>query len=74
MEQKSVDFIDSYLQWIKSNFSQKRFGDYEEITTPFVDSHNDHIQFYISRTPNGFILTDDGYTLNDLEMCGCDIR
>lgn len=69
----SFDFIESYLNWIRKNSTQVKIGDYEEITTPFVDSHNDHIQFYISRSENGFTLTDDGYTINDLEMCGCDV-
>ena len=71
---ESFDFIENYLSWIRSNSSQKRIGDYEEISTPFVDSHNDHIQFYICRSQNGFTLTDDGYTMSDLEMCGCDIN
>lgn len=71
---ESFDFIENYLSWIRSNSSQKQIGDYQEITTPFVDSHNDQIQFYICRSQNGFILTDDGYTLGDLEMCGCDIK
>lgn len=70
----SFDFIESYLSWIRSKSSQKTIGDFEEITTPFVDSHNDKIQFYVSRSPNGFSLTDDGYTLSDLEMCGCDVK
>ena len=63
----SFDFIENYLSWIRSKSSQKTIGDFEEITTPFVDSHNDKIQFYVSRSPNGFSLTDDGYTLSDLE-------
>ena len=71
---ESFDFIENYLSWIRSNSSQKRIGDYEEITTPFVDSHNDQIQFYICRSQYGFTLTDDGYTMSDLEMCGCDIK
>ena len=62
----SFDFIENYLSWIRSKSSQKTIGDFEEITTPFVDSHNDKIQFYVSRSPNGFSLTDDGYTLSDL--------
>ena len=68
------DFIENYLSWIRSKSSQKTIGDFEEITTPFIDSHNDQIQFYVSRSSNGFTLTDDGYTLSDLEMCGCDIK
>ena len=70
----SFDFIENYLSWIRSKSSQKTIGDFEEITTPFVDSHNDQIQFYVSRSPNGFTLTDDGYIMNDLEMCGCDVK
>ena len=70
----SFDFIENYLSWIRSKSSQKTIGDFEEITTPFVDSHNDQIQFYVSRSTNGFTLTDDGYTMNDLEMCGCDVK
>lgn len=69
-----MDFIQIYLDWIKHNSSQVRVGDYEEITTPFVDSHNDYIQFYITRTKNGYLLTDDGYTISDLEICGCDVK
>ena len=68
------NFINEYLDWIKNNSSQISIGDYSEITTPFVDAHNDHIRFYISKKNGGYILTDDGYTINDLEMCGCDIK
>ena len=68
------NFINEYLDWIKNNSSQISIGDYNEITTPFVDAHNDHIRFYISKKNGGYILSDDGYTINDLEMCGCDIK
>lgn len=71
---KTLDFIQIYLDWIKHNSSQVKVGDYEEITTPFLDSHNDHIQFYVTRTQTGYMLTDDGYTISDLEICGCDVK
>lgn len=71
---KMDDFITKYLEWIKHNSSQTVIGDYSEISTPFVDAHNDQIQFYITRTSNGYMLTDDGYVINDLEMCGCDLK
>lgn len=67
------DFIETYIQWIRRNSAQTSIGEYQEITTPFVDSHNDNIQFYIKKTESGFLLSDDGYTLADLEMNGCDI-
>ena len=72
-EEETFDFIKEYSDWIKDKFSQKSIGEFTEITTPFVDSHNDQIRFYISRTENGYKLTDDGYIINDLIMCGCDV-
>jgi len=71
---KTDDFIAQYLDWIKHNSSQVAIGNYSEITTPFVDAHNDQIRFYISKVNGGYLLTDDGYVINDLEMCGCDIK
>ena len=43
------NFINEYLDWIKNNSSQISIGDYNEITTPFVDAHNDHIRFYMKQ-------------------------
>ena len=67
-------FIDAYLKWLRENSSQKVINGYTEITTPFLDSNNDCIQYYIKEMEDGCILTDDGYTLNDLLMQGCDIK
>ncbi len=42
--------------------------------TPFLDRHNDVIQIYVRVGPDGQVeLTDDGYVLNDLAMCGYDV-
>ena len=75
---ESGDFIDIYLKWLKDNTKTKclktNFGQFTEITTPFLDRHNDYIQLYVQKTGNdNLLLTDGGYTLNDLAMCGCDI-
>jgi len=46
-------------------------GDWNVITTPFLDRHNDHIQIYVSIGSDGkCLLTDDGDTLADLETSG----
>ena len=42
-----------------------------KITTPYLDRHNDYLQIYAKKQDGGFLLTDDGCTLNDLEQCGC---
>lgn len=66
--------IDNYLEWLKNNIKLKKVGNgYSEISTPFLDSHNDEISIYIKKTSNGsYYLTDDGYTINDLEINGLD--
>lgn len=50
----------------------REVGDWVKITTPYLDRHNDHIEVYIVKEPDGYLLTDDGQTLQDLEQCGFD--
>ena len=65
------DLIDRYYGWLKEKTAVRRLQDWTEITTPFVDRHNDMIQIYIRRRGEQIILTDDGNTINDLESSGC---
>ena len=65
-----TDFVTSYLAWLKSQFSCRETSAYTEITTPFLDRHNDQIQIYAVPTVDGWSLTDAGETLSNLEMCG----
>lgn len=67
------DFIDSYVSWLKSKMTTKEFNGYLEITTPFLDRHNDHMQIYVKKDGDKFVLTDDGYTINELALSGVDI-
>ena len=69
------DLIDSYLSWLKQKINYKEINGYYEITTPFVNHINDYIQFYLSRDEKDHIyMTDDGETLNNLEMAGVDLN
>lgn len=65
-----TDFVTSYLAWLKSQFSCRQTDRCTEITTPFLDHHNDQIQIYAVPTVDGWSLTDAGETLSDLEMSG----
>lgn len=65
--------LDEYWIWIKDQTVLRQIGDWIEITTPYLDRHNDHIQIYAKRRNGGFVLTDDGYVLQDLEQSGCKI-
>ena len=47
---------------------------YVEITTPYLDRHNDYTQIYVRRENGGFLLTDGGETIQDLRASGCDLE
>lgn len=65
--------IDRYWIWLKDRTKLREIGDWIEITTPYLDRHNDCLQIYAKRANGGFVLTDDGYILEDLEQSGCRI-
>ena len=72
---ESSDLIDEYVKWIKDNTVLKSIGSgWTEINTPFLDRHNDGIQIYVRKVDGKIEITDDGYTLSDLEICGCELR
>ena len=68
------DLIDRYLLWLKDKTVLREIKDWVEITTPYLDRHNDYLQIYVKRGNNGFILTDDGYTIGDLRQSGCELE
>jgi len=63
-----------YFEWFRNNTAIRGIGaQWVEITTPFLDRHNDHLQIYACRNGNTITLTDDGYTISDLQMSGFDV-
>jgi len=66
--------LDQYLAWLKDRTALRQVKDWIEITTPYLDRHNDYLQIYVKRENNGFILTDDGYTIEDLKRSGCELE
>lgn len=65
--------LNQYWAWLKDKTTLRQIDDWVEITTPYVDRHNDHIQIYARHRDGGFVLTDDGYVLQDIEQSGCKI-
>jgi hypothetical protein len=63
--------LDQYIHWVKDNTKIRKIDDFVEITTPYLDRHNDYLQIYIKRENHNLVLTDDGYIINDLESSGC---
>ena len=66
--------LDDYHDWLKSKTALRQIDQWVEITTPYLDRHNDYVQIYAQRANGGFVLTDDGYTIDDLEQTGCKLE
>ncbi|MBT9168986.1 MAG: hypothetical protein DDT19_02338 [Syntrophomonadaceae bacterium] len=66
--------LDQYLVWLKDKTALRQVKDWIEITTPYLDRHNDYLQIYVKRENSGFLLTDDGYTIEDLRHSGCELE
>lgn len=66
----------SYLSWLRHGVSAIRLDEHiSELTTPFLDRHNDHLQVYAERLgPDQFRLTDDGYIISELKSSGVERR
>jgi hypothetical protein len=65
--------LEEYITWLKDNTKLREVDDSVEITTPYLDRHNDHIQIYAQRKNGGYVLTDDSYTIEDLKLSGCNL-
>jgi hypothetical protein len=69
------ELVIKYVNWLQDNIDIEKIenGKICEVTTPFLDRHNDHLQIYIKREKDQIILTDDGYIISDLRLSGCDL-
>lgn len=65
--------LDQYWAWLRDKTTLRQINAWIEITTPYLDRHNDRLQIYAKRRDGGLVLTDDGYVLQDLEQSGCRI-
>ncbi|MDO8636673.1 MAG: DUF1828 domain-containing protein, partial [Dehalococcoidia bacterium] len=66
--------LDNYTSWLRDKTLLRQVNDWVEITTPYLDRHNDLLQIYAKRSDSGYILTDDGYVIEDLEQSGCKLE
>jgi hypothetical protein len=64
--------LNNYIRWLKDKTIVKQVEtNWVEITTPYLDRHNDCLQIYARKTDRGYELTDDGYIISDLMNSGC---
>lgn len=67
--------LNDYADWIRNEITTARFGEYLQITSPYLDHFNDYVQIYVKMNSDGTIdITDDGYTLNNLAMSGVSLN
>lgn len=66
------DLVKAYIEWLRERIKVENIEGICEITTPFLDRHNDHLRIYVKKSEGGLILTDDGYTISDLKLSGCE--
>jgi hypothetical protein len=57
------NLIGEYVRWLKDKTTLRQINEWIEITTPYLDRHNDYLQIYAQRKNHGFLLTDDGYII-----------
>jgi len=70
MTKSCKNLVNAYIEWLRQNISIKEINGIYEITTPFLDRHNDHLQIYVKKSDGGLILTDNGQTITNLRLSG----
>lgn len=67
--------LNGYRAWLKDKTTLREVnGSWVEITTPYLDRHNDALQIYARQENGAYLLTDDGYTIRGLEASGCNLN
>ncbi|WP_139993655.1 DUF1829 domain-containing protein [Kurthia sp. Dielmo] len=63
-----------YSKWNQENIKLVDHGDFVEIITPFVDNHHDLLHVVMYHKDNQIVISDDGYTLNELKTYEIDYK
>jgi len=66
--------VEAYVEWLRKGLSVEALSNACELTTPFLDRHNDHLQIYAVKKEGTILLSDDGYVLSDLRTSGLDLN
>lgn len=66
---------ENYYRWLNEKTQIKEIDrQWVEITTPYLDRHNDCLQIYAKKDGDNYLLTDDGYIIHDLLNSGCSLE
>lgn len=68
--------IENYHQFVRSRTqtSIDTSSEWAVINTPFLDMFNDGIEVYVKKSAGKIVLSDDGITLKNLELCGINFN
>lgn len=68
--------IDEYCQWLRNNTDvRKDLGtEWYSLSTPFIGLFNDHVEIFVKREGTNILISDDGWTLDNLSMVGVDFN
>jgi hypothetical protein len=67
------EMIEAYVAWLRKGLTVESLENACELTTPFLDRHNDHLQIYAVKKDGKIVLSDDGYILSDLRTSGLEL-
>ena len=73
MDIKIHEITTIYFDWFRDATVTRKSDEWTIVDIPLLDHHNDYLQIYVKETESGYLLTDDGDTLIDLEMSGCPV-
>jgi hypothetical protein len=67
--------LHEYRTWLRDKTTLREVNaEWIEITTPYLDRHNDALQIFARSENGGYILTDDSHTIHDLDASGCNLH
>jgi len=72
--QECEQLVEAYVEWLRKGLSVEKLEEAYELTTPFLDRHNDHLQIYAVKHDGKIVISDDGYILSDLRTSGLDLN
>ena len=74
MNNRAENLVRGYTAWLGSEIDVQCLDEWIEVSTPFLDRHNDFLQIYARRCDEDWVLTDDAYVITDLSQSGCEIE
>ena len=70
----NMKFKDEYIKWLYDNTDEYKVSDnVYRITLPFLNRNNDCTEIFIKLDGDKYLLTDDGETINELELSGFNL-